>query len=93
METLNIFKAEYPFYKYICGVTGLTCCGCSLFCEHREEKRKEDRAIQEKIDEIVQSLEYLLETDPRSFSNPYCEDEHVYHAIAEAIRILKSIPN
>ena len=32
--------AEYPFYKYICGVTGLTCCGCSLFCEHRREKNE-----------------------------------------------------
>lgn len=39
METPNIFKAEYPFYKYVCGVTGLTCCGCSLFCGHREEKK------------------------------------------------------
>lgn len=26
----------YDFSKYICGVTGLTCCGCSLFCEHRK---------------------------------------------------------
>ena len=33
-------KVEYPFYKYICGVTGLTCCGCSLFCEHRREKNE-----------------------------------------------------
>lgn len=31
---------EYPFDKYICGVTGLTCCGCSLFCEHRREKNE-----------------------------------------------------
>ncbi len=30
---------DYPFDKYICGVTGLTCCGCSLYCEHREEKK------------------------------------------------------
>ena len=47
--------------------------------------------MEEKIDEIIQSLEYLLETDPRSFSNPHCENEHVYHGIAEAIRILKSV--
>lgn len=40
METLNIFKVEYPFYKYVCGVTGLTCCGCSLFCGHRREKNE-----------------------------------------------------
>lgn len=30
--------SDYPFHNYICGVTGLTCCGCSLFCEHRREK-------------------------------------------------------
>ncbi len=47
--------------------------------------------MQEKIDEIVQILEYLLESDQRSFSNPHCEDEHIYHAIAEAIKILKSV--
>lgn len=46
--------------------------------------------MQDKIDEIVQTLEYLLESDPRSFSNPHCEDEHIYHAISEAIKILKS---
>ena len=33
-----IAKIQYPFYEYVCGVTGLTCCGCSLFCEHRREK-------------------------------------------------------
>lgn len=50
--------------------------------------------MQDKIDEIVQSLEFLLETDPRTFSNSCCEDEEderVYHAIAEAIKILKSV--
>ena len=46
--------------------------------------------MQDKIDKIIESLEYLLEYDPRTFSNPYCEDEKVYHAIGEAIRILKS---
>jgi len=39
---VNVSTVEYPFYKYICGVTGLTCCGCSLFCEHRKEKINED---------------------------------------------------
>ena len=29
----------YDFDKYVCKVTGLPCCGCSLFCEHRKEKR------------------------------------------------------
>ena len=31
----------YPFHNYICGVTGLTCCGCSLFCGNREEKKND----------------------------------------------------
>ena len=30
--------SDYDFDRYVCGVTGLTCCGCSLFCEHRREK-------------------------------------------------------
>ena len=47
METLNIFKAEYPFYKYVCGVTGLTCCGCSLFCGNREEKKNNEESKNE----------------------------------------------
>ena len=29
------------FDGYICGVTGLPCCGCSLFCQHRKEKQKD----------------------------------------------------
>ena len=59
-----------------------------------QRERKGSRAMQDKIDEIVQSLDFLLETDPRTFSNPCCEDEEderVYHAIAEAIKILKSV--
>ena len=39
MSSENI--ENYPFNDYICGVTGLTCCGCSLFCEHRKEKKWE----------------------------------------------------
>jgi hypothetical protein len=26
------------FDKYVCGVNGLPCCGCSLFCQNRKEK-------------------------------------------------------
>ena len=29
---------ESVFDDYVCGVTGLPCCGCSLFCEHRRPK-------------------------------------------------------
>ena len=40
---VNMNTVEYPFYNYICGVTGLTCCGCSLFCEHMREKMLIDK--------------------------------------------------
>lgn len=30
---------KWDWSGYRCKTTGLTCCGCSLFCEHREEKR------------------------------------------------------
>ncbi len=28
-------KTTYDFSEYVCGVNGLACSGCSLFCEHR----------------------------------------------------------
>lgn len=34
---------NYPFDEYICGVTWLTCCGCSLYCGHRKEKMLIDK--------------------------------------------------
>ena len=34
---------EYSFDKYICGITELTCCGCSLYCGHRKEKMLIDK--------------------------------------------------
>ena len=40
--------SNYDFNKYICGVTKLECCGCSLFCEHRREKPSDNK---EKEDE------------------------------------------
>ena len=45
----------YPFDEYICGVTGLTCCGCSLFCEHRKEKM-----LIEKIKRIREQYGYPI---------------------------------
>lgn len=37
---MNLENTEtYPFHDYVCGVTRLTCCGCSLFCGHMEEKK------------------------------------------------------
>ena len=63
---VNMSTVEYPFYKYICGVTGLTCCGCSLFCEHRREminktdKEKNHLKAEHKLDEIRQYLDNNL---------------------------------
>lgn len=31
-------KTTYDFSEYICGVNGLACSGCSLFCEHRRRR-------------------------------------------------------
>ena len=39
----------YDFDKYICGVTGLPCCGCSLFCEHRKDTEEIGGAENEKL--------------------------------------------
>lgn len=30
---------DYDFSKYTCSTTRLPCCGCSLFCEHRQPQR------------------------------------------------------
>lgn len=30
------------FHDYICGVTGLTCCGCSFYCQHRKKRNVTD---------------------------------------------------
>ena len=40
MMKIILVMNDYPFHDYICGVTGLTCCGCSLYCEHRKGKTK-----------------------------------------------------
>ena len=57
----------------------------------KQSNSRRAKEMQEKIDKIIESLEYLPESDPGTFSNPYCEDEKFYHAIAEAIKILKSV--
>lgn len=43
------------------------------------------------IDDVIQKLEYLMENDPRSFSNPDCKYGWLFHGIAEALKILKEI--
>lgn len=36
----KVYVVTYPFDEYICGVTGLTCCGCSLYCANRKKVKK-----------------------------------------------------
>lgn len=43
------------------------------------------------IDDVIQKLEYIMESDPRTFSNPECEYEWMFHKINEAIKMLKEI--
>lgn len=43
------------------------------------------------IDCAIQKLEYLMEGDPRSFSNQDCEYDWVFHGISEVLKILKEI--
>lgn len=43
------------------------------------------------IDDVIQKLEYIMESDPRTFSNPECEYGWVFHRINEAIKMLKEI--
>lgn len=43
------------------------------------------------IDKAIRKLEYLMENDPRSFSNPDCEYSWLFHGIAEVLKILKEI--
>lgn len=43
------------------------------------------------IDDVILKLEYIMEGDPRTFSNPECEYEWVFHRINEVIKMLKEI--
>ena len=35
-EVLMLDNSDYDFGAYTCAITHLPCCGCSLFCEHRQ---------------------------------------------------------
>lgn len=43
------------------------------------------------IDDVIQKLEYILEGDPRTFSNPECEYGWIFNRVNEAIKMLKEI--
>jgi len=41
------------------------------------------------IDEAIEKLEYVLEADPRTFSNQNCENEEVFDEVYKALIHLK----
>jgi len=41
------------------------------------------------IDEAIEKLEYVLEADPRTFSNRTCENEEFFDEVYEALKHLK----
>jgi len=41
------------------------------------------------IDDAIEKLEYVLEADPRTFSNQTCENEEVFNEVYEALKHLK----
>lgn len=41
------------------------------------------------IDDAIEKLEYVLEADPRTFSNQNCENEEVFDEVYEALKHLK----
>ena len=48
---------NYDFSKYTCSTTRLPCCGCSLFCEHRQPHQNGmdtySDIIRERIRELI----------------------------------------
>lgn len=43
------------------------------------------------IDDVIQKLEHILESDPRSFSNPVCEYGWIFNEVLKAIQMLRRI--
>jgi len=43
------------------------------------------------IDKTEIKLEYILESDPRTMSNPECEYSNLFDAIYESLKILKQV--
>lgn len=41
------------------------------------------------IDDAIEKLEYVLEADPRTFSNQTCENEEVFDEVYKALMHLK----
>jgi len=43
--TQNFGSSVIDFTKFICGVTGMPCCGCSFFCQNRKERYDDHRRV------------------------------------------------
>lgn len=51
------------------------------------------KEIESRIDEVEMILEHILEGDPRTLREPYCEDEQRYDSIYRALKTCKKIHN
>ena len=50
--------------------------------------------MNEKVfDNLLIKLEYILEADPRTFSNPICNCDYLFDAFGDLYRIIKKIDN
>ena len=43
------------------------------------------------LDDAELKLEYILEGDPRTFRDPDCEYGWIFHAVNEALQLLRQI--
>ena len=50
--------SNYDFSKYTCSTTRLPCCGCSLFCEHRQSPQQ--NSVDTYSDIIKQRIRELI---------------------------------
>lgn len=44
---------------------------------------------EERIDKAAEILEYIMESDPRTFTNPECENAWMFDKVHTALMILK----
>ena len=78
----------YPFDEYICGVTGLTCCGCSLFCEHRKEKM-----LIEKIKRIREQYGYPIWLIKKALEYYDGDEDEAINRLTEIYRAIGDHPD
>lgn len=58
------------FERYICRVTGLPCCGCSAYCEHRKAKILSHYAQKKEVSEsLMAELNRLTDKEWQMLNN------------------------